>query len=78
MKSRTIILALLIWWLTSSAVAQVAFIGNSRPVFDEVPAASTGLSHIYVLYDTQGVSMTYTASSDRTVTWYTYGEQGGG
>lgn len=78
MKSRTIILALLIWWLTSSAVAQVSFIGNSRPVFDEVPAATTGLSHIYVLYDTQGVSMTYTASTDRTVVWYTFGEQGGG
>lgn len=58
--------------------AQVAFTGASHQVYEEVPAANTGLNKVYVLYDTDGVGMTYTADTENPVTWYTYGDQGGG
>jgi len=61
-----------------AAQAQVSFSGNTHEVFQETPAASTGLNAIYVLYSTTGVSMSYTAQTDRTVTWLQYGSQGGG
>ena len=59
-----------------AAQAQVSFTGNNKEVFDEIPAKSTGLNHIYVLYDTNGVGMTYTASTGETVTWAEFGAQG--
>jgi gliding motility-associated-like protein len=78
MKVRYI--TLLATLLTAVAVsAQVAFVGNDKAVYQETPASSTGLNKIYVLYSTDGVSMTYTASSTTDkVTWYEYGEGGGG
>lgn len=60
------------------ASAQVSFLGNSREVWEETPAATTGLNRLYVLYDVQGVSMMYTATtSPDEVTWLQFGEQGG-
>ena len=58
---------------------QVSFSGGSKAVFEETPAASTGLDKIYVIYDSDGVSMNYVQhGSGTTVTWYTYDERGGG
>jgi len=63
----------------ATAGAQVAFVGNTREVYEETPAANTGLEKLYILYTAQGVSMTYTATTDPDdVTWLQYGEQGGG
>jgi len=74
------ILALVAWMLATMATsAQVAFTGiTDHAVIEVTPDKSTGLDKIYVVYDTDGVGMTYTASSDETVTWYSYGSQGGG
>ncbi len=48
----------------------ISFSGNSHPVYEITPARSTGLNKIYVLYDTQGVRMSYTpSSSSSTVEW---------
>lgn len=58
--------------------AQVAFTGTSHEVYEEVPAANTGLNKVFVLYDTNGVGMTYTAETENPVKWYIYGELGGG
>lgn len=58
--------------------AQVAFVGNSHEIFEETPAASTGLNAIYVLHETDGVGMTFTATTQNPVTWYIYGDLGGG
>ena len=59
--------------------AQVSFIGNSRPVYSEKPAASTGLDAIYVLNSIDGVSINYTATDTQAnVVWYGYGTRGGG
>lgn len=70
-----IALVLLSW---ATGWGQIAFLGNGKPIYEEIPAKSTGLDKIYVLDGTSGVSMTYTASSSAaTVTWYTYGERGG-
>ncbi len=58
---------------------QISFMGSSRAVFEEKPEASTGLDKIYVIYDCDGVSMNYVQrNSGATVTWYAYGERGGG
>lgn len=76
------ILTILLMMTAMVAAAQdtrVTFSGNSHPVWSETPAASTGLNAIYVLHDLNGVSMHYTAADPTaTVTWLSYGEQGGG
>ena len=54
----------------SSAVAQVSFEGNSKPVYVEGRSSSTGSMAVYVLYSAQGVTMKYTASIDPyNVSW---------
>ncbi|MBQ1722594.1 MAG: gliding motility-associated C-terminal domain-containing protein [Muribaculaceae bacterium] len=75
MKTRLIITAILAC-AAQLGLAQISFSGNSKPVFEDTPSKSTGLQKIYVLYDTNGVSMHYEASTDNKVTWYTYDEGG--
>lgn len=54
----------------SMATAQVDFVGNSKPVYQQGQSTSTGEMAVYVLYSAQGVSMTYTATSDPdNVSW---------
>ncbi|MBQ0116143.1 MAG: hypothetical protein KBT10_09805 [Bacteroidales bacterium] len=77
MKTRFLI-SILALVTAFAAGAQVAFTGNTREVFEETPAANTGLDKVYVLYDTKGVGMSYTAQTENPVTWYSYGELGGG
>lgn len=62
------------------ALAQtIRFEGNAKPVMIVEPEKSTGLNSIYVLYDSDGVSMNYeAASSTVSVKWYKYGSLGGG
>ncbi len=60
------------------AHAELQFTGNTHQVYEETPAANTGLNRVYVLYSTDGVGLTYTADTENPVTWYTYGEMGGG
>ena len=77
--TRTIVLlAILSAAFLKAMPQQISFIGSQYAVYEDTPAASTGLDRIYVIYDCDGVSMSYTQSSDATVTWYTYSEQGGG
>ena len=58
---------------------QVSFSGSSQSVFEEQPVASTGLDRIYVVNGCDGVSMDYTQrNAGAAVTWYEYGERGGG
>lgn len=68
-------------WLPLGAGAQdfsVTFSGNDRDVWQETPAANTGLNRLFVLHNVQGVSMHFTANSATSnVTWYSYGESGG-
>ncbi len=59
-----------------TATAQVSFVGNDRPVYQEGQSSHTGSMAIYVLHSAQGVSMTYEASSTDDVTWYKFGAQG--
>ena len=56
----------------------ITFSGNTLPVFDTVPPATTGLNHIYILSDVSGVAMHYEADDPmETVEWTQYGELGG-
>lgn len=57
---------------------QVTVVGSTHDVFDLVPEKNTGLNHVFVIYDTQGVGMQYRASTDEPVVWYSFGNQGGG
>lgn len=61
-----------------ATAAHVEFMGITSEVYEETPALNTGLNKIYVLHNTDGVGMAYTADTDNPVTWYTYGELGGG
>lgn len=52
--------------------------GSPMKVIVEKGAASTGLNDIFVVYDTEGCSATYTSSTGSAVKWYSYGNLGGG
>lgn len=79
MINRLFFAILLLVFCLASAKAQVQFIGNSKSVYTEAPNASTGLNAIYVLYETSGVSIKYTAKNvQATVNWYKFGASGGG
>lgn len=60
-----------------AAAAQITFSGNSRDVMEIEPEFSTGLKRIFVLNSAEGVSMTYTATTENPVTWSVYDEMGG-
>ena len=77
MKTRQII-TLIMACVALLAQSQVRFTGNSKPIYEETPPKSTGLNKIYVLYNTDGVSMHYDAMTDQKVVWYEYSEGGGG
>ena len=56
---------------------QVTFTGvGIHPVIEVVPNKSTGLVKIFVVYDTDGVGMTYHASSGEQAVWYRYDSSG--
>ncbi len=57
----------------------IRFEGNAKSVMVIEPEKSTGLNYIYVLDDSEGVSMSYEAINSATaVKWYKYGSLGGG
>lgn len=62
--------------VASNAAIQIS--GSSRKVIQEKPAASTGLDDIYVVYDTHGLSASYTASGGGSVSIMRYSNLGGG
>ncbi len=64
--------------LAMTAGAQVAFVGNGHDVMEIEPDINTGLKKIFVLHETDGVSMTYTATTENPVTISVYGDMGGG
>lgn len=72
-----VILILCLPMLARSA-DKVTITGSSLQVITENPEKSTGLDKIFVIYDVRGVSVTYHAASDETVTWYKYSSLGGG
>ena len=56
-----------------SASGQVTFTGvGDHHVIRIAPERSTGIDTIYVVYDTDGVGMTYTSASGDPVMWYNY------
>ena len=59
-----------------SAGGQVTFFGGNvieHPVIEITLSENHGsLNKIYVVYDTEGVGMTYTATTNNVVTWQTY------
>lgn len=75
-----IILTIIAITATMTAYAtSLTFIGNSKKVITEKPEASTGLDEIYVLYNLNGVTAQYKATSASTaVTWYRFSNLGGG
>lgn len=53
-----------------SASGQLAFTGVGQyPVIEVTPERSTGLDKIFVVYDTQGVGMTYASQTGERVVW---------
>lgn len=72
-----IFFCLFLSFLTASA--QISFSGNAAPAVTERPEASTGLSAVYVLSSTAGVTASYTASSPSAqVKWMRFSSLGGG
>ncbi len=59
--------------------AEITIYGNQFPVITETPVATTGLNNIYILHDTDGVSISYTASSTESrPVWMSFDSRGGG
>ena len=48
---------------------RVDFTGGQYPAIVVKPHVSTGLDNIFVIYDTEGVAMNFTANTDDTVVW---------
>lgn len=62
-----------------SAMGQVSFTGvGEYPVIEVEPDINTGLDKIYVVYDTQGVGMSYASTSGERAVWYSFDSRGGG
>jgi len=60
-----------------SASGQVSIIGEGKyPAIKVEPAKSTGLNMIYVVYDTDGVGMTYPSASGERAVWYRFDSRG--
>ena len=56
---------------------QVTFTGvGPYPVIEVTPAMGTGLDKIYVIYNTNGVGMTYHSSSGELAVWFSYDSRG--
>ncbi len=75
MKKTFISIAILL--ASNTAIAQINFSNQSREIISIIPQSSTGLNNIYVIYNTEGVSASYTASSSENVKWYRYSNLGG-
>ena len=69
MKSAIVTLVFLAVALLKAMPQQVSFVGGQHAVYEDKPAASTGLDCIYVIYDCDGVSMNYTQASNAAVAW---------
>lgn len=70
LKATTLLACLPLLAAMPAAAGEIAFEGNSKPACEITPAKSTGLNKIYVLYDTQGVGMSYKpAREGNTVVW---------
>ena len=62
-----------------SAGGQVEFTGvGEHPIINVTPDINTGLDMIYVVYDTDGVGMTYSSTSGMPAVWYSFDSRGGG
>ena len=60
-----------------SSSAQVTFTGiGEYPIIEVTPEYITGIDKIYVIFDTDGVGMTYHSTSDEQVVWYSYDSRG--
>lgn len=56
---------------------QVTFTGvGAYHVIEVTPVTGTGLDMIYVIYNTNGVGMTYHSTSSERVKWYSYDSRG--
>ncbi len=60
-----------------TANGQVTFTGVGQyHVIEVTPATGTGLDMIYVIYNTNGVGMTYHSASGEQAVWYSYDSRG--
>ncbi len=73
---KKLVLTILSFLTILSANAIVTFSGNNQKVINEKPESSTGLNDVYVVYNTSGIIVQYTAKSDN-ITWYKYSNLGG-
>lgn len=56
----------------------ITLLGSDKKVLVEKPEASTGLNELFVIYNTNGVSIQYNALTNTAVTWYKFKNLGGG
>lgn len=77
MKPIKFLLPLLIFLPLLSMAAPVSFTGARLPVQQVVPEKNTGLSDIFIAYDTKGLAINYTATSADAVAWYRFSSLGG-
>lgn len=76
---RTIVVSILLCLAPIYALAEtVTFSGAKLPVQQVSPEPNTGLDRIFVTYNTDGLAMTYHATSSSPVIVYRYSSLGGG
>lgn len=76
MMTRTTALIISLLLAIGCHASEFRFGATGKPVISIVPETSSGLKSVYVAYTTQGLTVSYEAASDATVTWYTFGPEG--
>ena len=61
----------------AAAATGIVFSGSDKEVIEITPEKNTGLDAIFVVYNTDGVTVSYSATSSDVV-WYRYSNLGGG
>ncbi|MFI3240114.1 MAG: gliding motility-associated C-terminal domain-containing protein [Bacteroidales bacterium] len=70
-----IIAIFILIFIQLQAIGQISFSGNLYSIYIDTPAITTGLSDIYVLHETDQVSISYTTNNS-SVKWYSFSSLG--
>jgi len=77
LRLSTLVILLTAIHISALCAGNIRIDGSSHDIITETPAANTGLDNVYIMFNTQGCRITYTASSaSAAVRWQKFGYLG--